>query len=78
MEIRGIQVIEVKTVIKKKKIETIKRIRSSRKIIGIVINHRERERERERETDSEFGGRVARFGHHGCSGLKLARGRERN
>ena len=49
MEIRGIQVIEVKTVIKKKKIETIKRIRSSRKIIGIVINHRERERERGRE-----------------------------
>ena len=48
MEIRGIQVIEVKTVIKKK-IETIKRIRSSRKIIGIVINHRERERERGRE-----------------------------
>ena len=47
MEIRGIQVIEVKTVIKKKKkIETIKRIRSSRKIIGIVINHRERGRER--------------------------------
>ena len=77
MEIRGIQVIEVKTVINKKK-KLIKGLGVSRKIIGIVINHRERERERERETDSEFGGRVARFGHHGCSGLKLARGRERN
>ena len=48
MEIRGIQVIEVKTVIKKKK-KLIKGLGVSRKIIGIVINHRERERERERD-----------------------------